>query len=249
MESDFYYYQDEDMTTPHAWKHGWADAYAYRNGDIAEEFLDLVVRPSLSALEQKYLELASSDDLVIAGFMAHDHRDLINKTNMAFCLSIQSLWEQQLRRYLGHCVSSLGLEGVTADELEHMTWGEKTNKLFQYIRGTDLTAFDSYAALNKLQLLGNACRHGAGKSSRQLFKLHPELWPQHDTLPTPHSVMRDTSIQSVQIGVGLLAGFVDAIVLFWMDLEILGLKSFATQDAGVVARIAYLRNSRASRLA
>ena len=76
------------MTTPHAWKHGWADAYAYRNGDIAEEFLDLVVRPSLSALEQKYLELASSDDLVIAGFMAHDHRDLINKTNMAFCLSI-----------------------------------------------------------------------------------------------------------------------------------------------------------------
>ena len=30
------------MTTPHAWKHGWADAYASRNGAIAEEFLDLV---------------------------------------------------------------------------------------------------------------------------------------------------------------------------------------------------------------
>ncbi|TFB37311.1 hypothetical protein [Pseudomonas sp. F01002] len=226
-----------------------ADAYTYRNGAIAEEFLDLVVRPSVAALERKHLELASSDNLAIAGFAASDHRDLIDKTNMAFCLSIQSLWEQQLRRYLGHCVGSLGIEGVTADELEHMTWGEKTNKLFQYIRGTDLTAFDSYVALNKLQLLGNACRHGAGKSLRQLLKLHPELWPQHDTSQTPHPVLRDTSIQSVQISVGLLAAFVDAIVLFWMDMEILGLESFANEDARVVARIAYLRNSRESRLA
>ena len=226
------------MTTPHAWKHGWADAYASRNGDIAEEFLDLVVKPSLSALGQKQLELASSDDLVIAGFAASDHRDLINKTNMAFCLSIQSLWEQQLRRYLGNCVGCLGIEGVTAEELEHMTWGERANKLFQYIRGTDLTAFDSYATLNKLQLLGNACRHGEGKSSRKLFKLHPELCP--DQYP---------SVQFVRWSVELLASFVSAIVLFWMDMEILGLESFANEDARVLARIAHLRNSRESRLA
>lgn len=237
------------MTAPHKWKHGLADAYTYRNGAIAEEFLDLVVRPSVAALERKHLELARSDDLAIAGFMAHDHRDLINKTNMAFCLSIQSLWEQQLRRYLGQCVGFLGMDGLTPEALEHMTWGEKTNKLFQCIRGADLTTFDSYVTLNKLQLLGNACRHGAGKSSRQLFKLHPELWPQHDTPPTPHPVLRDTSIQSVQISVGLLAAFVDAIVLFWMDMEILGLESFANEDARVVARIDHLRNSRESRLA
>ena len=30
------------MTAPHKWKHGLADAYTYRNGAIAEEFLDLV---------------------------------------------------------------------------------------------------------------------------------------------------------------------------------------------------------------
>lgn len=226
------------MTTPHTWKHGWADAYAYRNGAIAEEFLDLVVKPSLSALRQKHLELASSDDLVISGFMAHDHRDLINKTNMAFCLSIQSLWEQQLRRYLGDCVGSLGIEGVTADELEHVPWGERINKLFQHVRGTDLTTFDSYATLNKLQLLGNACRHGDGKSSRKLFKLHPELCPE-----------QYPSVQSVQWRVELLAEFVDAIVLFWVDLEILGLESFANEDTRVVTRIANLRNSRESRLA
>ncbi|WP_168187355.1 hypothetical protein [Pseudomonas sp. VI4.1] len=45
------------MTTPHAWKHGWADAYAYRNGDIAEEFLDLVVKPTVAALEKDTLSL------------------------------------------------------------------------------------------------------------------------------------------------------------------------------------------------
>lgn len=237
------------MAGAYKWKHGWADAYAYRNGDIAEEFFDLVVRPSLSALEEKYLELASSGDLVMSGLMAPDHRDLINKTNTAFCLSIQSLWEQQLRRYLGHCVCSLRIENVTADELEHMTWGEKTNQLFQYIRGTDLTTFDSYATLNKLQLLGNACRHGDGKSSRQLFKLHPELWPQHDTSSPPHSGNRDTSIQSIQISVGLLASFVDAIVLFWMDMEIMGLESFAYKDTHVVARTTQLQTARKARLA
>jgi hypothetical protein len=225
------------MTTPHAWKHGWADAYAHRNGDIAEEFLDLVVKPSMVALEKKHLELASSDDIVIAGFAANDHRDLINKTNMAFCLSIQSLWEQQLRRYLGDCVSSLGIEGVTTDELEHVSWGERINKLFQYVRGIDLTVFDSYVTLNKLQLLGNACRHGDGKSSRKLFKLHPELCPE-----------QYPSVQSVRWSVDLLAEFVDAIILFWMDMEILGLESFANDDARVVARIVQLRNNRESRI-
>lgn len=34
------------MIGAYKWKHGWADAYAYRNGDIAEEFFDLVVRPT-----------------------------------------------------------------------------------------------------------------------------------------------------------------------------------------------------------
>ena len=226
------------MTAPHKWKHGLADAYTYRNGAIAEEFLDLVVRPSVAALERKHLELASSDDLAIAGFMAHDHRDLINKTNMAFCLSIQSLWEQQLRSYLGHCINFVGIEGVTFDELEHMTWGIKTNKLFQHIRGADLTAFDSYATLNKLQLSGNACRHGDGKSSRKLFKLHPELCPdQHP------------SIHSVEWSVELLASFVDAIVLFWRDMEIRGLESFADRDTRVVARITQLQAARKARIA
>lgn len=225
------------MTEPHAWKHGLADAYTYRNGAIAEEFLDLVVRPSVAALECKHLELASSDDLATACFMANDHRDLINKTNMAFCLSIQALWEQQLRRYLGHCINFAGIEGVTFDELEHLIWGEKTNKLFQHIRGVDLTTFDSYATLNKLQLSGNACRHGDGKSSRKLFKLHPELCPdQHQ------------SIHSIEWSVELLAGFVDAIVLFWMDMEIMGLESFANVDVRVIARLAQLRNDRKSRL-
>jgi hypothetical protein len=226
------------MTSPYKWKHGLADAYTYRNGAIAEEFLNLVVRPSVAALERKHLELASSDDLAIAGFMAHDHRDLINKTNMAFCLSIQSLWEQQLRRYLGNCVSTLGIEGVTARELEHVTWGDRINKLFEYVRGADLTLFDSYATLNKLQLLGNACRHGDGKSSRELFHLHPELCPE-----------QYPSVQYIQWRVELLAAFVDAIVLFWMDMEILGLESFAREDVRVVARIAQLRNDRKSRLA
>jgi hypothetical protein len=229
------------MSMPHTWKHGWADAYAYRNGAIADEFLDLVVKPSVAALEKKHLELASSDNLAIAGFAASDHRDLINKTNMAFCLSIQSLWEQQIRRYLIVCVQTLSMEGVSVAKLEKEPWGKDFNRLFLKVRGLGLSDFTSYKTLSFLHLLGNACRHGDGPSSRELSAIHPCLWPEW--------ARQAASIQHLQIPLELLESFVDAIVLFWMDMEILGLESFANEDPRVVARIAQLRNDRVSRIA
>ncbi|MNP53089.1 hypothetical protein D3C76_1475290 [compost metagenome] len=127
---------------------------------------------------------------------------------------------------------------MTAAELEHSPWGERTNKLFQYIRGTDLTAFDSYVTLNKLQLLGNACRHGDGNSSRKLFKLHPELCPE-----------QYPSVHSVQWRVELLAEFVDAIVLFWIDMDIMGLESLVNKQPTVPAEIVRLQARRIPLLA
>lgn len=228
------------MIEPRKWKHGWADAYAYRNGAIAEEFLELVVRPSMTALEQKHLELLSADDIALSGFAATDHRDLINKTKMAFCLSIQSLWEQQIRRYLIACVKTLSMEGVSVAKLEKEPWGKDFNRLFFRVREVHLNDFTSYKMLSLLHLLGNACRHGDGPSCRDLFASHPYLWPDW--------MSHEASIQLLQIPSELLASFVDAIVLFWMDMEILGLESFANEDARVVARIAHLRKSRESRI-
>lgn len=79
-----------------------ADVYTYRYGPIAKDFLTLVVSPSLDALDAQAKHWQESEDLV-SGFIISDLNELIYKTRMAFCLSIQSLWEQQIRTYLAGC--------------------------------------------------------------------------------------------------------------------------------------------------
>ncbi|WP_447797997.1 hypothetical protein [Pseudomonas moraviensis] len=79
-----------------------ADVYTYRYGPIAKDFLTLVVNPSLDALDAQVKHWQESEDPV-SEFIISDLSELILKTRMAFCLSIQSLWEQQIRTYLAGC--------------------------------------------------------------------------------------------------------------------------------------------------
>lgn len=220
----------------HPWKHGWADAYAARNDSIAEDFLAMVVRPALMALNAKHQEYATSDDPVLYGFAAMDQIDLISKTTSAFCLSIQAMWERQLRTYLTNCVGSVPIENISSHRLESAQWGERMDALFLDVRGIDLQSFDSYEMLTVLHLLANVCRHGEGRSLRELFLKYPYLWPE-DASGAAHGLV---------ISEGLLATFVDAIVLFWMDMERLGLESFRGEKP--TDRIAFLSRQRQGRL-
>jgi hypothetical protein len=76
------------MTAKSSWTPIIADAYANKYGEVAEDFLSLVVIPSLAALEQKGVEIAAQEDQVLAAFHLHDHRQLITKTSMALCLGM-----------------------------------------------------------------------------------------------------------------------------------------------------------------
>ncbi|MFV3381066.1 hypothetical protein [Pseudomonas sp. NY15354] len=217
------------MLTPLLWKHGWADAYAARNDLIAIEFLELVVRPSLAALTNKHQEYAASDDPVLYGFAAMDQLDLINKTATAFCLSIQALWERQLRTYLSNCVKCVPIADIDPHRLQSAQWGERMDALFLDVRGIDLQSFSSYEMLTVLHLMANVCRHGEGRSSRELFVKWPHLWPDQAS----------GSVHGLFVSEHLLAGFVDAVVLFWMDMERLGLESFKGDKP--TDRIAFLK--------
>ena len=235
------------MTDPHAWKHGWADAYAQGNSEIAAGFLSSVVSPSLFALERMKEEFGEWNDEVAGAFAGADHSHLMRSTVMAFCLSIQSLWEQQIRRYLITCAHSLKMTDVLTTDLESKSWGPKFDALFLKVRGRRLPDFDSYPRLTLLHMLGNACRHGDGKSSRALYAVHPELWPpQHPSFPLPDGT--NPPFSSIVIPVSLLSSFVDAIVLFWMDMERYGLESFWDGDKHVGERIESLKIARTSRL-
>lgn len=64
-------------------------AEAIRHGEVAQDFLSLVVEPSLSALEKKRCEIASQPDEIVATFHLYDHCQLMAKTSMALLRATQ----------------------------------------------------------------------------------------------------------------------------------------------------------------
>lgn len=233
------------MTAKSSWTPIIADAYANKYGEVAEDFLSLVVIPSLAALEQKGVEIAAQEYQVLAAFHLHDHRQLITKTSMALCLGIQSLWEQQLRDYLCNCPRA---GGATWKVIRKASWGfspkaPTLNELFSEIRGLPIEGFESYRRLDKLHLLGNACRHGAGDSADKLQARYPELWPQVmvEAIQTGSSLLTSLPLGAIQITVDLLRDLVNAVVLFWLDMRIACTETLIPSNPAMVDEVARLQ--------
>jgi hypothetical protein len=239
------------MTSAHLWKLSIADAYANRYGDVAQDFLTLVVEPALTALDRRTVELANHPDEAIAAFQGFDHANLIVKATMALCLGIQSLWEQQLTVYMRNCAQSLELGDDLLQRLEKATWGESMNSLFLAIRGLDLQSFDSYARLDLLQTLGNVCRHGEGRAARKLRRDHTGLWPHWaDTNKYPQvPLIHRAPVAGIRISVSLLRALVNAVVLFWLDMQRMGLETLLAEQPSLQAEIDSLLSRRAPLMA
>lgn len=233
------------MTAHSPWTPSIADAYANKYGEVAEDLLSLVVIPSLAALEQKFVEIAEQEDQVLAAFHLRDHRHLITKTSMALCLGIQSLREQQLRDYPCRCPRA---GGVTWKVIKKASWGfspkaPTLNKLFSEIRGLPIEGFESYRRLDKLQLLGSICRHGAGDSADKLQARYPELWPQAmvEAVPSGDSLLTSPPLDSMQITVDLLRDLVNPVVLFWLDMRIACTETLIQESRTMIEEVARLR--------
>lgn len=94
------------MTEPFRWKNCHADVATSKHGQIAQAFLREVVEPALTTLDRQLAEFQSSDDPGDV-FAQEDVEELQRATIMAFCLSLQSLWERQIRAYLLGCAKEL----------------------------------------------------------------------------------------------------------------------------------------------
>ncbi|MCH7420695.1 hypothetical protein [Pseudomonas mosselii] len=231
-----------------------ADVYNYRYGAIAKEFLTLVVNPSLDALDAQIAEWDKSDDPV-SRFMISDLGELILKTRMAFCLSIQSLWEQQIRTYLAGCQQELGINPFPvssrrgANSVQTVYWGDELNTVFERLRDIALPSFASFQSLDLLMLVGNVCRHGDGNSSARLWRVRPDLWPMcHDSDNTfLQSTLADQAppVQLMQIPREMLEDFVDKICLFWEDTNYIYEESIERKHPSLEARLVVRRAERA----
>ncbi|WP_200626995.1 hypothetical protein [Pseudomonas sp. LAM2023] len=239
------------MTAKSSWTPMIADAYANKYGEVAQDFLSLVVIPSLAALEQKSVEIAAQEDQILAAFHLHDHRHLITKTSMALCLGIQSLWEQQLREYLGNCGVQIKHNGPTLDLIQRAHWGisgkvPSLNHLFSEIRGLQLESFESYSRLDMLQLLGNVCRHGEGASAAKLRGKYPKLWPKAMTESEQFgiSVTAFMPVGGMLITADVLRDLVNAVVLFWLDMRIACTEALIPNNPAMIEEVARLRAKR-----
>ncbi|VVP24019.1 hypothetical protein PS876_03979 [Pseudomonas fluorescens] len=221
----------------HPWKHSVIDVYANNYGSVMQDYLSLVVEPSIQMLRSRSSELMDSHevDAFIKSIQMLEHCTLEQKTVMAFCLGTQSLWEQHIRTYTISCLREFHTSDVPEDQLaaelakkiecaEKAPWGGRFNALFFEARGIELERFQSYDQLSLLMALGNVCRHGEGDAAKKLRKSHPELWPTPVPLLEEHFGTRP--VTDLRLSLELLRSLVIAVVLFWRDLERHGLKSF-----------------------
>jgi len=239
------------MTESFRWTNCYADVVSSKYGPMTHAFLLDVVEPALVALDSQISGLEKSGEPG-APFMQADTEELLRATTMAFCLSIQSLWERQIRAYLQGCAKELRSDGALARRAVHGRW-EEIDSVFNELRGISLTEFEEYPQLDLLHLLGNACRHGDGPSVGMLWKTHPELWPCRQVMHLPFSVdatsltPRLPSIDGVVIPRDLLRSFVRAIASFWEETEYIYLESIERKHASLEAKLIETRRERADR--
>lgn len=166
---------------------------------------------------------------------------------MALCLGVQSLWEQQLRSYLGNCEiqgnDSALLNKIQSASWDHWKKDHSLKHLFSEIRGLELESLDSYKRLDILQLLGNVCRHGPGPSSLTLIKRYPELWPKAGTQSKQFGVpaVAVMPVDGALITDALLRDLVNAVQLFWLDMRIACTQALIPSNPAMIEEVARLQ--------
>jgi hypothetical protein len=229
------------------WNNCYADVAASKHGVSVQSFFDDVIAPAIRTLEEKIAALGRSDNPGDAVAQA-DMEDVLKQTKMAFGLSIQSISGRQLRGYLRGCAEELRPSDGLAAQVAKGNW-EKLCTLFLELRGIRLDAFPSFAELETLQLLGNACRHGDGPSAVELAKRCPELWrvyppmPFEDQPPDPGP----PPVALMDVPVERLRAFVTAIAAFWDDAEYIYNESIERKHPSLEAKLARERTERSWR--
>lgn len=223
--------------TPFRWKNCRADVAACKHGITVQSFFDDVIVPAVDGLEEKIAALSHSEDPSDV-FARSDMEDILRETKMAFSLSLQSLWERQLRAYLRGCAQELRPgEGM----VERVTKGDwaKLCALFLELRGIALEGFPSFTRLDILQLLGNACRHGDGPSAVELWKRCPDLWPTYSSLFFEHQPndQGPPPAGTMDVSIVRLHEFVAAIVAFWDDAEYIYNESILRKHPSLVSKL------------
>ena len=239
-------------TVPFRWKNCHADSLPHRYVAMAQSYIRDIVEPSLSSLERQIARLRALDDDPLAEFGIDPAEELLRNTVLGYCLSLQALWEKQLRGYLYRCAIDFSRNPSMLQQIEKANW-QQLDDLFKNLRGVALTDFVEYPQLNLLHLLGNVCRHGSGTSVRRLVLSHPELWrgelksksavpPLSHPDPEP-----ERTAENLHISLPLIASLASAIDSFWSETVYIYNESIERKHPSLERSLAEERKKRAGR--
>lgn len=222
--------------TPFRWKNCFADVQTSKHDLTIQSYFDDVIMPALATLEANIAELASSDWPGHV-FAQADMGDMLREAKLAFGLSLQSIWERQLRAYLRGCASELRSGEQITVKIDKANW-QDLRKWFRKLRRIELEAFPSFAVLDTLQHLGNTCRHGEGDSGVELSKHCPDLWPVVPPMPPGFAPSSPPPpVAMMDIPVERLREFVAAIGEFWRDTEYIYNESIERKNPNLEAQL------------
>jgi hypothetical protein len=209
------------------WRFGYGDVVAHRYDTVVKHYWDKVAVPALDLAETEVAYWATNEE----GGSPFIHADMVNQlsvTASAMCLSVQSIWERQLRAYLLACIHWAD-EGLRT-RIHKAHW-DALQGLFLELRGVPVQALLSYPDLDLLAQLGNVCRHGAGRAANALWRKHPELWPE---IAWPIDSIVAPPIEQLHLSRNLLARLVDAIASFWQMIVYLYNESLTIKPESLV---------------
>lgn len=230
--------------TAFRWNNCFADVQTSKHDITIRAYFDDVIMPSIETLEQRIGELGQSDDPMDM-FVQSDTRDVLQEAKMAFALSIQSIWERQLRSYLAGCAKELRPDENLKTQVEKANW-DALKEIFRELRGLSLESFPSFPLLDRLQHLGNACRHGDGKSTIQLYQLCPHLWKPMPPMPNGFGAADadPPSVDFLDISSSHLSQFTEAIAQFWDDTTYIYNESIELKHPSLEAKLVLERKTR-----
>jgi len=223
------------------WINCYADILAGKHSQTIRSYYADIVRPSLLTLEQKADELLSTDNPGDV-FDHSDILELISETKIAFCLAIQSIWERQFRDYVKRCEMDLNRIQSKSTQIQNASWRELQD-YFHRLRDISVETFPSFNELDNLQLLGNACRHGDGRSSKELYIRLPQLWQ----VPSPIACNEKGYIPAfaqMDIPCSQIESFVEAIAEFWNDTYYIYHESLKSKRPSLEEMLAKERSTR-----
>jgi hypothetical protein len=224
------------------WKNTYADVLSSSYGRTTAKFFDSVICPAIAKLQHDIETYNASEDPLDA-FRESDTQELIVECLKAFCPSLNSLWERQLRSVMAGVARELYDDVDLIKKCQTRRW-DQLDELFEHLRGHKLSDFKTFNDPDTLQLMANVCRHGTGPSRKGLSEKCPELWPElGPPMPGLHDGEERDRLRTYNflITLQLLEHLSDAIQSFWNQSQYIYLESLERKHEHVVKKLEELR--------